>query len=377
MKKFLFTVFAFSIVFGFTSCDIFNPGDDDDDDVISITESITTPTTWLGSKTYVIEHGISVDGTTLTIEPGTTIKFKAGASLSFGWSDNVTLIANGTEDKPIVFTSHASSPAPGSWDGLWFYGNTLTNSSMSYCKVLYAGEGDHPAVNLDEKITMNNCTIKYAKKNGIYSAKGFVSFTGNTIEDVGTHAIEIESVGLTTLGANNAITCGSNYGIKVRGGYIEGPTATWSEQTVPYYIEGGIWVEQTLNIQPGVILKFHSGAWMDFGYYESTTLNAIGTTEKPIVFTSAASSPAPGAWAGLFFYSNTSSNSILKNCIIEYAGKDNDHANISLYDLNGLTIENCTIRNSSGWGIFSWYSTWNNVNNTFTNNPSGNISWNN
>jgi len=376
MKKLFFSLFAFTFLLAFTSCDLLNPTDEDGD-IVTITENITTPTTWLSSKVYVVETGISVDGTTLTIEAGTTIKFKAGASLSFGWSDNVTLVANGTEEKPIIFTSHASNPAPGSWEGLWFYSNTLTNSTMNYCEVHYAGADNHPAINLDEKITMNNCKVKNAKQVGIYSAKGFMSFTGNTIEQVGTHAIEIESIGMPTLGTNNSITCGSNYGIKVRGGYIQGPTATISEQTVPYYIESGLNIEQTLNIQPGVILKFHADAWMDFGFYESTTINAVGTVDKPIVFTTAAASPAPGAWQGLFFHSNTSSNSIMKYCTIEYAGKENDNANISLYDLNGLTIENCIIRNSSGWGISSWYSTWNNVNNTFTNNPSGNIYWNN
>ena len=374
MKKFLlpaFMLFALS----FTSCDLLNP-DDEDDDVILITESITTPTTWLSSKTYVVETGIEIEGTTLTIEPGTTIKFKSGASLSFGWSDNVTLIANGTEEKPIIFTAYASSPAPGSWEGLWFYGSTLSNSSMTYCEIHYAGQGDYPAVNLDKKITMNNCKIKNAKKIGVFSAEGFESFTGNTIEDVGTHAIEIGIVGISTLGSNNSITCEPNYGIKVREGNISGPTATITEQTVPYYIDGSITVEQTLNIQPGVILKFHADTWIDFGYYESTTLNAVGTAEKPIIFTTAAASPAPGAWHGIFFYSNTTQNTTMKYCIVEYAGDENDQANISMYEVNGITIENCTIRKSSGWGIFLWDSSFNDINNTFTDNTLGDISVN-
>ncbi|HPQ33956.1 MAG TPA: right-handed parallel beta-helix repeat-containing protein, partial [Tenuifilaceae bacterium] len=374
MKKFLLPAFML-FALAFTSCDLFNP--DDDDDVILITESITTPTTWLGSKTYVVETGIDIDGTTLTIEPGTTIKFKSGAYLSFGWSDNVTLIANGTEDKPIVFTAYASNPAPGSWEGLWFYGSTLSNSSMTYCEIQYAGQNDHPAVNLDEKITMNNCKIQGAKKIGIYAAKGFVSFSGNTIENVGTHAIEIESLGVTTLGSNNTITCESNYGIKVRGGDINTPTATITEQTVPYYIDGAINVEQTLTIQPGVVLKFHADTWIDFGYYESTTLNAVGTEEKPIIFTTAASTPAPGAWHGVFFYSHTTSNTLMKHCIVEYAGDETDNANISIYEVDGLTIEDCTIRYSSGWGIFSWYSSFNDNNNTYTDNALGDVSINN
>lgn len=370
MKKFILPAFVL-LMMSFTACDLLNPEEESDE--IIIDQNITTPTTWLSSKTYVVENGIDVDGTTLTIEPGTVIKFKAGAYISFGYNDNVTLVANGTAEKPIIFTAHASNPAPGSWDGVWFYSNTLTNSSMTYCEVNYAGQNNHAAITLYEKITMNNCTVKDAENNGIYSEKGFISFNGNTIEEVGSHAIEIEAIGVHTLGTNNAITCDSNYGILVNGGHITLPTVTWTEQVVPYYIDGGISFDQTFTIQPGVTLKFHAGAYFDFGYYENTTFTAVGTIEKPITFTSAASTPAAGAWPGLFFYTYTTSNSIMKYCTVEFGGKDYSNANITLYEVTGLTIENCTIRNSSGWGIHSTYSTWNDLNNTYSNNANGNV----
>ena len=43
-----------------------------------------------------------VDGVTLTIEPGTKIQFESGAGI--GLSNEGNIIANGTPQKPIIFT---------------------------------------------------------------------------------------------------------------------------------------------------------------------------------------------------------------------------------------------------------------------------------
>jgi len=365
MKRNFYLPLAMLVIASFTSCEEKEP---DNGNIIIVDQDISESTTWISSKTYVIEYGVSVNAN-LTIEPGTVIKFKSGTWLEFGGTDNVTLTANGTAENPIIFTSYSSNPAPGAWEGLWFYGNTLSNSSMTYCEIKYAGQDNYPALNFDAKITFNNCKVSDSKKNAIYSLDGFVAFNGNTIENVGTHAIDIASEAVHTLGSNNTIACESGYGIKVRGGSLNGTSTTWKKQTVPYYIDGGIDIDQTLTIEAGTILKFSASSWLSFGSFNSATLNATG----PIVFTSAATTPAPGAWEGLFFYSNTSSNSKMEFCIVEFAGKENDNANITLIDINGLTIENCIIRKSSGYGVFSWNSTWNNINNTFEDNALGDI----
>lgn len=370
MRKLQFAL-AFLVAVSLNSCDLLNT--EDEGDVVIVSENITTPTTWVSSKVYVIEYGIYIDAN-LTIEPGTTIKFKSGTWLSFGGTENMTLTANGTVDKPIVFTSYSSTPAAGAWQGLWFENHVLSNSSMSYCEVRYAGESNYHALTINRKISMNNCTVSHAKKYGIYSYEGFVSFTGNTINNVGGHAIEVECKGLNTIGDNNNITCAQGYGILVRSGNLDDNTSeVWNEQKVPYYIEGGIYVDKDVTIQAGTTLKFMASAWMEFGGTNSSTLTAVGTEAKPIVFTTAAATPAAGAWAGLYFSDHTTANTILKYCTVEYAGKDYDRANITITHVDGITLENCTIRNSSGYGIFLYSSTWNNINNTFANNTLGNI----
>lgn len=95
------------------------------------------------SKPYYVEEPLDVSDGVLIIEPGTIIKFRTGAKLRIGYwgaNDNSTLIANGTIDNPITFTSAASNPTAGDWNGIEFQSNSF-NNSMKYCTVQYAGNG--------------------------------------------------------------------------------------------------------------------------------------------------------------------------------------------------------------------------------------------
>lgn len=104
-------------------------------EVVEVTSNITGNVTWSANKIYLIKKYIYVDSlATLTIEPGTLIK---------GDKDDVAntkgalivkrggrLIADGTVDKPIVFTSNKSKGLRniGDWGGVWICGMAPTNA---------------------------------------------------------------------------------------------------------------------------------------------------------------------------------------------------------------------------------------------------------
>ncbi len=71
------------------------------------------------------------NGAILTIEPGTKIVGENGKNGGLIITRSCKIIADGTLDKPIVFTSEASSPARGDWAGLVILGNAPTNSSFN------------------------------------------------------------------------------------------------------------------------------------------------------------------------------------------------------------------------------------------------------
>ena len=71
------------------------------------------------------------DGATLTIEPGTIIKGEKSSKGSLIVKRGGKIIANGTVDKPIVFTSNQAkgSRAAGDWGGLVLLGKAPVNKT--------------------------------------------------------------------------------------------------------------------------------------------------------------------------------------------------------------------------------------------------------
>lgn len=382
MKKYLFTSIALAVLsIGFSSCE--KEEDENQNGVeVLIVDDITSTTVWTADKVYVIDGNIDVEAN-ITIEPGTVIKFKSGASLGFGYTNNVTITANGTADKRIVFTAYSTTATPGAWYGLTFYSHVLQNSSLTYCDFMYAGYSDYSAIDIRCKLIFNNNLVKYAKKIGIDldDSGAFVSMTGNTIENCGSHAIRLFPKAIHTLGVNNTLTTNSGYGIIIENNEViatDGADITWRKQSVPYIISGGIIVETNLTIEAGTILSFNAGGRIDFGYSATTKITAVGTLANPIVFTSSNASPATGAWKGLFLYQYTSPNTVFDYCTFQYAGFDQE-ACLYIRHTSGITVKNCSFKNSSGWGIYldeSSVLSASSTGNTFTSCALGNIGTN-
>lgn len=141
IKLFLFA----SVAFLLNSC-----GADDTADIIIYDNSIVnnggdnTPTsqqinlsgtyvddlTLDANNSYIVNGPlVMTEGTTLTIPAGMNIKaLAAGSDVYIAIAQGAKIIANGTADMPIVFTSNASSPQAGDWGGLILLGKAPINS---------------------------------------------------------------------------------------------------------------------------------------------------------------------------------------------------------------------------------------------------------
>ncbi len=90
------------------SCPTLCPGS-----TITVSESISADTTWSADYIYELEGRIFVDaGATLTIEPGVIVKAFAGTGANASVlvvARGGTLVADGTAEAPIVFTSVADN----------------------------------------------------------------------------------------------------------------------------------------------------------------------------------------------------------------------------------------------------------------------------
>lgn len=121
MKKLLTLFLLAGVSFYFSSC-----GDDDDnpgggvtpdpDDEFLISTNITEDETWETGNTYILATRVTVvDGVTLTIEPGVVVKGQAGQgnnATALLIARGGTIMAEGTADLPIIFTSVADEITP-------------------------------------------------------------------------------------------------------------------------------------------------------------------------------------------------------------------------------------------------------------------------
>jgi len=90
---------------------------------VLVTQNISTSTTWTASNTYNLQNQIYVlPGATLTIEPGTVIASTTNLGGSLAICRGARIVANGTNESPIIFTSKADVAT-------WTGGNPKTGTA--------------------------------------------------------------------------------------------------------------------------------------------------------------------------------------------------------------------------------------------------------
>ncbi len=99
---------------------------------------ITADRTLLANSTYTMEAMVYIkNGATLTIPEGVTIKVSKGKN-ALVVTRGSKLVAVGTMDKPVVFTSAEAAPTYGDWGGIVMLGYATTNTSFNSV----AGQGE-------------------------------------------------------------------------------------------------------------------------------------------------------------------------------------------------------------------------------------------
>jgi len=154
--------------------------------------NITQDTVWtLTDSPFVVSKDVTVDlNATLTIEPGVEVRFGGKFSLIV----NGTLIATGTQDNMITFTSNKDQPGAGDWNAIEFHG--AEQSTLAYCSVKYAINGTTIE---NGKVEIKNCEIS-DNQNGIYiTGVNQASIHDNTIK---LNADGILLAGNSTSGVN-------------------------------------------------------------------------------------------------------------------------------------------------------------------------------
>lgn len=371
--------------------------------IVNPPATIISNTTWSPTDgVYLVNQVVSVNqGVTLTILPGTVVKFASETALAV----NGSLVANGTAASPIVFTSQSDDsyggdtnsdgqmtlPSPGQWGGVlltstaasssitqarfqyaggqFYYTNTYYSGSTLYlfgCSPLVEnihvqwGSGRGIWVNNSAAPTIRSAAVRYMSGDGILIENSSAPvLENNTLERNNGAAIRMASNTAPRFSGNHASSNSLN-GVVVNG--IIAPSVTW-DADLPYVLDADVTVNPgiTLTLKPGVILKFYGpGYWSRANLVVNGTLNAVGTAAQPIILTSLyddsvggdtnndgpITNPGRGDWGSLVF-ARTSTGSLLEQGIVQYGGGNSSYQAMVTIDGSAPTLRASLIRYSA------------------------------
>lgn len=165
----------------------------------SVTESVTWPAV---DVYYVFTYGIYVgspEGNILTLSPGVKIKGEMEVGSTRIGSTTPTsvpggLIANGTQENPIIFTS---DPVYGTRRPLKFRAQALPESTISYCTFEDSDQGVRVINIYNDDSNMypriENCTFNNLDSYGIYVANSAPDIAdNNTFTNIGIQNIKYQ-----------------------------------------------------------------------------------------------------------------------------------------------------------------------------------------
>ncbi|MFO0874924.1 MAG: right-handed parallel beta-helix repeat-containing protein [Phycisphaerales bacterium] len=180
---------------------------------------------------------------------------------------------------------------------------------------------------------------------------------------------------LVAISASAALTAASHLSADtIVGGPILANTS-WTLAGSPYNVQTSIIIgaNATLTIQPGTTVKVAPGLGITVGSnaFGPGALVALGTPANPIHFTSNVGfpgAPAPGDWKDISFSpfavdavydggGNYLSGSVLKDCIVEFAGSGPATNGAVTIDSSSPFITATEIRNNKRAGIYATVAT--------------------
>jgi hypothetical protein len=306
--------------------------------------TITQDQTW-GAGLHLIEFYVSVRSpATLTIAPCAVVRVRVGQGIEVRGGGK--LIAEGTSAEPIRFESEKANES-------WSTFQVFEEATAHLAHVTISGAGvsnDTSAAALSIRGTLEqpvvrvqHVTIDGAPKFGVRLDPGALFMPDSmdlTVKGAGEFPVISYPSGVGSL-PSGTYTGNARDEILIVAGNVE-RDATWRDLGVPYHV-GRIGSRNTslrvamlngtpapgtapvLSIEAGVELRFEPAAIMEVEHFTgsfpaSGALRVLGSTERPVLFTSSASPPAPGDWGGIWFGGVPDARNLIDHARIEYAG---------------------------------------------------------
>ena len=159
---------------------------------ITYVHGTLTTQTWTNDRTYIVDNEAGVGaGETLTIEPGTVVRFAGNYSLSVAG----TLIADGTASQPIRFTSNHASLAAGDWGQIKFLDSSVDATFDGAGNYTGGSILRHTIIEYGQGVNLNNAAPYIAHNT-------FAQISGTGIGGSGSAGLVVADNTLTGVGIN-------------------------------------------------------------------------------------------------------------------------------------------------------------------------------
>lgn len=195
--------------------------------VATTTSDIISNTIWTAGSIHVISGDVAVaSSTTLTIQPGTVIKFDTSTSSSL--TVNGTLNSNGlpntdTNLNEVFFTSikddalggdtnndgSSTPPSSGDWKGIVV--NSGATANFYHTTITYGGSAGALINNLGGTLNLASSTVAYSSSKGVNTSSGQTELTSSDL-GFNTYGLYL-SGGSASITASSTIHDNSSYGI--------------------------------------------------------------------------------------------------------------------------------------------------------------------
>ncbi len=310
-------------------------------------ESITSSQKWSG--THILEGNLYIKSG-VEISPCTKVLVAPGAKISV--TDSGSIKSIGTKDCPVVFTSSKSSKAKGDWNLIEIYDKSSSDNAFDYTILEYGGSGSYGMLWIDggASVKIDNTTFDNSKSYGLYVDQdaNIGSFTGNKFSNMDLNPIFISANEVRFLNKieteGNAVNA-----VLVNGGNIS-KAAVWKNIGIPYFIKQHIYIKASVEIEAGN--TFLMGNDTKIGISDSGSIKAIGTQDKPIVFTSSKATKDAGDWRLIEIYSTASADNTFEYVTLEFGG-NGDYGLLWIDEGADVIIKNTTFKESASYGIYA------------------------
>jgi hypothetical protein len=315
---------------------------------------------------------LTVDDGAFTIAAGTRIEMPLNGQLA---TIDSQLIVEGTSTDPVFF-----EPVSGAdyWSRIQLRGAGAAGPSRISHAVLVSAGGDPgqgastsragivvgPNSGSPALVSVTDTMIVDSNGYGMTFADGSHCegmCTDNTIIGARFSAVRISANFVGRFGAGNALT-GNNTtgtlgheGIWVNGDVID-TSAVWPANGVPYVVQGNVELRQSypldpvpvMTVNPGAELRFAAGRRLRVGEGNDGILEAQGTVDAPIAFTTI-DAATPVFWAGIDF-NQGSDDSVLDHVVVSYGGERNGTGNVNFRSGSVVDIGTVTFSYSEEFG---------------------------